>query len=161
MKAGARDVVITFLNNVSALDETPRLPFERPFVLAHEWGHLAGFADESEASLLAWLTCLEGDERAQYSGWLAIYGHVIGNLPRSDARALSEPLQAGPRADLAAISARLERSSPVIRSVARDAYDTYLKANRVEEGIASYHAVVLLILGAGRDNGWAPRVPTR
>ena len=46
------------------------LPFERPFVLAHEWGHLAGYADESEASLLAWLTCLEGDERAQYQ-WLA------------------------------------------------------------------------------------------
>jgi mono/diheme cytochrome c family protein len=31
VKAGARDVVITFLNSVSAIDETPRLPFERPF----------------------------------------------------------------------------------------------------------------------------------
>ena len=137
------------------------LPFERPFVLAHEWGHLAGYADESEASLLAWLTCLEGDERAQYSGWLAIYSHVIGNLPRSDARTLAEPLQPGPRADLAAISARLARSSPTVRTVARDAYDAYLKANRIEEGIASYDAVVRLILGAGPDNGWAPRARSR
>jgi mono/diheme cytochrome c family protein len=31
VKAGARDVVVTFLNSVSALDETLRLPFERPF----------------------------------------------------------------------------------------------------------------------------------
>jgi mono/diheme cytochrome c family protein len=31
VKAGARDVVVTFLNSVSALDETQRLPFERPF----------------------------------------------------------------------------------------------------------------------------------
>jgi mono/diheme cytochrome c family protein len=31
VRAGARDVVVTFLNSVSALDETPRLPFERPF----------------------------------------------------------------------------------------------------------------------------------
>jgi hypothetical protein len=31
VKAGARDVVVTFLNSVSALEETPRLPFERPF----------------------------------------------------------------------------------------------------------------------------------
>jgi len=31
VKAGARDVVVTFLNRVSALDETPRLPFERPY----------------------------------------------------------------------------------------------------------------------------------
>jgi hypothetical protein len=137
------------------------LPFERPFVLAHEWGHLAGYADESEASLLAWLTCLEGDERTEYSGWLAIYSYVIGNLPRSDARTLAEPLQPGPRADLAAISARVARSSPVVRTVARDAYDAYLKANRVEEGIASYDAVVRLILGAGPDNRWAPRARPR
>ena len=31
VKAGARDVVVTFVNSVSALEETPRLPFERPF----------------------------------------------------------------------------------------------------------------------------------
>jgi hypothetical protein len=31
VKAGPRDVVVTFLNSVSAIDETPRLPFERPF----------------------------------------------------------------------------------------------------------------------------------
>jgi hypothetical protein len=31
VKAGARDVVVTFLNRVSALDETARLPFERPY----------------------------------------------------------------------------------------------------------------------------------
>ena len=29
------------------------LPFERPFVLAHEWAHLAGHADEAEASAVA------------------------------------------------------------------------------------------------------------
>ena len=31
VKAGARDVVVTFLNRVSALEETARLPFERPY----------------------------------------------------------------------------------------------------------------------------------
>jgi mono/diheme cytochrome c family protein len=31
VNAGARDVVVTFLNRVSVLDETPRLPFERPY----------------------------------------------------------------------------------------------------------------------------------
>src|SRR5574341_346391 len=34
------------------------LPFERPFIVAHEWGHLAGRADESEASFLGWVTCM-------------------------------------------------------------------------------------------------------
>ncbi len=31
VKAGQRDVVVTFLNRVSALDETARLPFQRPY----------------------------------------------------------------------------------------------------------------------------------
>jgi hypothetical protein len=133
------------------------LPFERPFVLAHEWGHLAGYADEAEANLVAWLTCLEGDDRAKYSGWLAIYGHVMSSIPRADGRAVSEGLDAGPRADLAAIGARLAHSTPIVRTAAREAYDAYLRANRVEEGIGSYDLVVRLILGAGPANGWAPR----
>ena len=36
------------------------LPFERPYVLAHEWAHLAGHAPESEASFVAFLACLQG-----------------------------------------------------------------------------------------------------
>jgi hypothetical protein len=133
------------------------LPIEEPFVLAHEWGHLAGYADESEANFLAWLTCLGGSAVARYSGWLAIYSHVMGQLPRGDARALAEGLAAGPRADLAAINARLARASPLVRTIARDTYDAYLRANRIEEGIASYDTVVRLILGAGAQNGWAPQ----
>jgi len=34
------------------------LPFEKPFLLAHEWAHLAGFADESEANFVGLITCL-------------------------------------------------------------------------------------------------------
>ena len=29
------------------------LDVERPFVIAHEWAHLAGYADESEANFVA------------------------------------------------------------------------------------------------------------
>ena len=46
------------------------LPFERPFVAAHEWGHLAGFGDEAEASFIGWVTCMHADVPMQYSGWL-------------------------------------------------------------------------------------------
>jgi hypothetical protein len=64
----------------------------------------------------------------------------------------------GPRRDLLAIDARLLRSRPVVRHAARDVYDSYLKANRVERGIASYDAVVRLVLGAQFDEGWRPRL---
>ena len=44
------------------------LPVEQPSVLAHEWAHLGGYADESEANFIAWIACVRsGDPAAQYS----------------------------------------------------------------------------------------------
>ncbi len=36
------------------------LPFERAATVAHEWSHLAGYADESEANFVGWLVCMRG-----------------------------------------------------------------------------------------------------
>jgi|SRR5829696_7214377 len=131
------------------------LGVEEPEVLTHEWAHLAGYADESEANFLAWLTCLRGDSRAQYSGWLAAYLRASSAL-RAVRIALPK-LDDGPRADLAAISARYNRSSAVVRRAASDVYDSYLKANRIPEGIDSYDAVVQLMLGTSLGSDWTPR----
>jgi hypothetical protein len=132
------------------------LPIEEPEVLAHEWAHLAGFADESEANFLAWLTCLRGNALSQYSGWLSAYGRASSVLPR-EVRASLPKLDAGPREDLTAIAARYRRSSPVMREAAREVYDSYLKANRVKEGIANYDAVLQLMLGTTLGADWTPR----
>ncbi|HEX8092004.1 MAG TPA: DUF3810 family protein, partial [Blastocatellia bacterium] len=52
-------------------------PFEKPFLLAHEWAHLAGFADESEASFVGLLACLRSDVAAlRYSALLALYQYM-------------------------------------------------------------------------------------
>jgi len=133
------------------------LDVERPMVLAHEWGHLAGYADESEASFIAWLACVRGDALSQYSAWLATYEHAVRALSRQDRSAI-QPLQAGPREDLRAIAARYERSSPVVRTAAQGVYDEYLRANRVREGIGSYDAVLRLIVGSRFEAGWKPVV---
>ena len=83
---------------------------------------------------------------------------MSGALPRDDRRVLAERLGPGRAQDLIAINARLLRSAPVVRRAARDVYDSYLKANRVERGILSYDAVVRLVLGARFDDGWVPRL---
>jgi hypothetical protein len=127
-------------------------------VLSHEWGHLAGYADESEANFIAWLACARGNERAQYSGWLALFGHSAGALPPAQKRAAFAALDPGPREDLAAIAARYEATSRIVRVAARETYDRYLKANRVTEGIESYDAVLQLILGTTFDANWTPRL---
>jgi hypothetical protein len=134
------------------------LPFERPFVLTHEWAHLAGYANEAEANFVAWLACTQGDAMARYSGWLAIFEHVAASVPKADRVALTSRLAAGPRRDLQEAAARYARASPAVRTAARDVYDRYLRANRVTEGVASYTAVVRLMLGAGLEDGRSPRL---
>ena len=134
------------------------LPIEQSFVLAHEWAHLAGYADESDANLVAWLTCLGGNALDEYSGWMAMFGQVVSDMPRESIRRISPVLDPGPQADFDAIAARWTRSRPVVRNIARDTYDIFLRANRVEAGIGSYDQVVRLILGAGAEHGWAPRL---
>jgi len=132
------------------------LEFERPFVIAHEWAHLAGYAVEEEANFVAWLTCIRGNASQQYSGWLAGYRHGLAAVPREDQATLTA-LDEGPRQDLQAMTARYARSSPLVRRTARGVYDEYLKANRVTEGIASYDAVVRLMIGTRFNDRWIPR----
>ena len=52
----------------------------------------------------------------------------------------------------------MQRSSPLVRTAARGAYDSYLRANRVEEGIDNYGLVLQLLLGTKFDDGWKPRL---
>jgi hypothetical protein len=127
------------------------LDVERPFVIAHEWAHLAGYADESEANYVAWLTCRRSDAAARYSAALALIGYA-----RPD-QGLKDALDIGPRSDLYAISYRYSRTNETLRFAAREGYDKYLKANRVERGVESYDAVVQLILGTGLDPEGNPR----
>lgn len=124
------------------------LPFERPATIAHEWGHLAGYADESEANFLGWLVCMRGGAPERYSGWLSLYGTVITSLPRADREELSRTLDEGPREDLRAIAERIQRQAlPMASRAGYALYDRFLKANRVEAGIRSYSEVLRLLLG--------------
>ena len=139
------------------------LPFERSFVVAHEWSHLAGFADEGEANFVGWLTCIRGSPAAQYSAWLFLYRETIGALGMDDRRAVADQLAAGPREDLRAIAQRIQQHvSPALAAAGWQVYDRYLKANRVEAGTASYAEVVRLVLGTRFSTSWVPamrRVP--
>ncbi len=133
------------------------LPFERTATVAHEWSHLAGYADESEANFLGWLVCMRGDRPAQYSGWLSLYGTVINALPRSERDDMIARLDAGPRADLQAVSDRIRRHTiPIANRAGYALYDRFLKANTVDAGIRSYGEVLRLLLGTRFGEDGAP-----
>lgn len=134
------------------------LPFERPFVDAHEWAHLAGLADEGDANFAAWLTCVAGPAPIQYSGWLFLYTETVAGLDAAGRLEAAGRLDRGPRDDLRAIAGRIARDvSPRVSRAGWRVYDRYLKANRIEAGAASYATVVKLVLGTplGRETATA------
>ena len=138
------------------------LGFERPFVTAHEWAHVAGFAHEAEANFVAWLTCLEGDDAMRYSGWLYLVPRLLAALPAASQQRLGAALGPGPQADFAAVRARLRQTIPVVRRNVRRLNDRYLKANRVASGVASYGEVLQLAVGTDLGRGqWSERVQPR
>lgn len=143
--------------------DAERLPFESPFVLAHEWAHLAGFANEAEASFVGALACIRSDMAAvRYSGWLEIYRSVPWQVLPEDiendqVKVHSPKPSPGVLADIDAINERImRRYKPAIGQAQWDMYDKFLKANRVEEGTRSYGLFVDLLLGTRFEEGWVP-----
>lgn len=130
------------------------LPYERPFLVAHEWAHLAGYANEAEASFVGVLTCLAGDEQSRYSAWLFLLPQLVRHLPQDDRAEVYARLHEGPRQHLRKISDRLNRTVPFVRRNASRVYDRFLRANRVAEGIASYGLVVNLLMGTSGSDVW-------
>jgi len=122
--------------------------FEYPFMLEHEWGHVAGIARESDANFIAALATLQSrDPILRYSGLLLVYG-ALPRLPRPDAR-----LSALVLADYGAMRRRdVQNIRPLTFKIAWGAYDKYLKSQHVETGIVNYNEYIRLLLGtsAGR-----------
>lgn len=133
------------------------LPWELPFVAAHEWAHLAGYADESEANFVGWLVCVRAGGAAEYSAWMFLYWQIASEVATGDRERLGKMLGDGPRRDIEAVVARLRNGQrPWLRNASWRVYDQYLRANRVEEGIRSYGMVVTLILRARFEDRWTP-----
>ncbi|HUE87765.1 MAG TPA: DUF3810 family protein [Vicinamibacterales bacterium] len=124
-------------------------PPERPAVLAHEWAHLAGYAPEADASFVGLLSALRADPAAQYSAWLSLFDHAVGQLPVNERREFVARLGPGPAADRRAIRMRLEARVEVVARASWETYDQYLKAQGVEEGVESYSRVIELLLASG------------
>ena len=150
---------VSGMTNPFALEvvvDRSQLPFERPFVAAHEWAHLAGYAREDEASFIGWLVCLHGPPAAEYSAELAALLSVLGSMPRADATAVVRAIGVGPRRDIQAIADRSARVWPWLHRPAWWLYDRYLRANRVEQGVRSYGAALELMVGTKFGDGMTP-----
>ncbi len=124
------------------------LPFERAAIVAHEWGHLAGLARESDASFFGWLVCLKSIPAFEYSGDFELFVRALPALTPSERRSTLEKLSPAVREDLRAVNDRNARDRVEFVSVAAwKTYDRFLRANRVASGMLNYDEVVALVLG--------------
>jgi hypothetical protein len=165
------------------------LPQEQPFAIAHEWAHLAGFADESEANFIALITCLRSEDLSvRYAGWLSVYpslAHAAASNAALHNAAPSDPASSNAAAsnsagdnkderpnrpqlakevssDLAAIQKRrLERVKTWVSGAEWRIYDRFLKANGVQAGIESYDLFIELALGTRFAPTWIPQLRSK
>jgi hypothetical protein len=133
---------------------TGLFPYERPASYAHEWSHLSGFADESEANFIAAVSCTRSKDAAlRYSGWMLIWF----NLP-SSIRVTHHPV-AAVLADARAIEERYRRETkPRVARMQRAVYNSYLHANNVKAGYNSYQLFVQLLTAGEFDGDGLPVV---
>jgi len=144
--------------------DTRLLPQEQPFALAHEWAHLAGFADESEANFIALVSCLRSEYAPlRYAGWLVAYPSLAyAARANSDERPTRPQLAAEVKADLAALEKRRsEGVKPWVSNAEWKIYDRFLRANGVQAGVQSYDLFVQLTLGTRFNDGWVPQLRSK
>ena len=128
--------------------------YERPAIYAHEWAHVSGFADESEANFISFIACTTSkDPLLAYSGWVLVWF----NLPTGVH--LTHPMGRTAYNDIIAIRNRYTKQvNTQVEHVQRAAYDTYLKSNHVKAGYGSYRLFVRWLTGADFDRDGLPIV---
>lgn len=124
-------------------------PAALPFTMAHEKAHQRGFALEDEANFLAFISCITSDDAyTRYSGYLLATSYLLSELAAVAPEKYDQTaqmLQEEPREDLQRIYSFWKRYHGFWSRVSNRVNDTYLRANQVEAGVASYDEVVQLI----------------
>ncbi len=124
-------------------------PLQYPSVMAHELAHGYGFADEGTCSFLAYLACSTSkDPSIAYAGHLAHYRSLAADYLRMapDAyRKFRSGLPNGMQADLDAINENNRLYPDLLPRTRYIAYDAYLRAQGIQEGMLNYDRVQLLV----------------
>jgi hypothetical protein len=130
----------------------PGLPaLTKPYTLAHEFCHGYGFADEGTCNFLAYLALsVSPDAPLRYAAELAFWRELAGAYSRAQPEAYKQIWQSRPggfQKDILHIRATINQYPEFFEAFRVKAYDHYLKAQGIEEGIKNYGTVVRLVAG--------------
>lgn len=129
-----------------------------PFTTCHEMAHQRGFAREDEANYIAYIACKNHpDKDFQYSGFLYALIYAGNALYGSDPERYAElrnSYSEGMKRDLAAINSYWKKYETPVQDFSSSINDTYLKANRQEDGVKSYGRMVDLLIAEYKASGF-------
>ena len=131
-------------------------PLQKPFTTAHEMAHGYGFGDEGTCNFLAYLACLKSNHAyIRYAGMLTYWRYIAREYkirkPEQYQQFRDANLSKGMINDLDAIYANGEKYPSIFDGIRDATYDTYLKAQGLDDGLENYNRVVILV------NGWKRR----
>lgn len=120
--------------------------FLLPFVSCHEMAHQLGYASESEANFVGYLSAIHSGEAVfKYSAYFDMFSYANRELSVRDsalARQNVAKLDTLVRRDFAELREYWLRSKNPFEPVIKIFYDHYLKANQQANGVKSYNEVV-------------------
>ena len=123
-------------------------PLQWPYVMTHEMGHAYGFGDEGTCNFLAYVACASSkDPVIAYMGRLAYWRTLATSYLRYEReayQAFRETLPVGMQADLNAINENLRAYPDFMPKARYAAYDAYLKAQGIKEGMLNYSRVKMM-----------------
>ena len=125
------------------------LPVEFPFTLAHEKAHQMGFAAEAEASFAGYLLCMKSkDPFIRYSARFNLLGRYLqrAQFIFSDYETIIEKIDPNVLNDFQQLSQRIAAHRGLISDVSGIAYEHYLRANNIKDGLRNYNGVVDIML---------------
>jgi hypothetical protein len=140
----------TFEANINA--DVPH--YSIPMTMCHELSHLRGYMREDEANFIGYLVCKNSSNPDfQYSGYMGAFIYASNALYSTDSSAAKQvyaKLSNGVLTDLSDNSAYWEQFEGPVAQVSSSINDTYLRANKQQDGVKSYGRMVDLLLAEYR-----------
>ena len=126
-----------------------------PAIMIHELAHFRGIMREDEANFIAWyISKQSGDIDFMYSGAMLAFVHTMNQLrrvSREDWQRIWSGVSEGVLIDIAANREYWRQFEGPLTEISTAANDAYLRANRQEDGVASYGRMVDLLLAYFRE----------
>ena len=128
-----------------------------PYVICHEMAHQVGYANESEANFVGYLTAISSpDPIFHYSVYFDLFNYANKELAVRDSIKAREnyfKLDTLVRKDLVELRNYYKKYKSPLESVIKVFYDHYLKANQQDKGLESYNQVVGLLIAYNKKYG--------